>query len=70
MAADNIAALHMGLCLVEKQKDEKGIEPAHVLYEQLLSDIASQVKDELRNMCKQKLIVFHKTLNSVSFEIV
>ena len=23
MAADNIAALHMGLCLVEKKKDEK-----------------------------------------------
>ena len=62
--------VYQTLARLQKQKDEKGIEPAHVLYEQLLSDITSQVKNESRNMCKQKLIVFHKTLNSVSFEIV
>ena len=58
------------LARLQKQKEEKGIEPAHVLYEQLLSDINLQVKNELRDMCKQRLIIFHKTLNSVSFEIV
>ena len=62
--------VYQTLARLQKQKDEKGIEPAHVLYEQLLLDITSQVRDELRDMCKQKLIVFHKTLNSVSFEIV
>ena len=62
--------VYQTLARLQKQKDEKGIEPAHVLYEQLLSDINLQVKNELRDMCKQKLIVFHKTLNSVSFEIV
>ena len=62
--------VYQTLARLQKQKDEKGIEPTHVLYEQLLLDLTSQVKDELRNMCKQKLIVFHKTLNSVSFEIV
>ena len=55
---------------LQKQKEEKGIEPAHVLYEQLLLDLTSQVRDELRDMCKQKKVAFHKTLNSVSFEIV
>ena len=58
------------LARLQKQKDEKGIEPAHVLYEQLLLDLTSQVRDELRDMCKQKKVAFHKTLNSVSFEIV
>ena len=62
--------VYQTLARLQKQKDEKGIEPAHILYEQLLSDINLQVKDELRDMCKQKMIVFHKTLNSVSFEIV
>ena len=62
--------VYQTIARLQKQKDEKGIEPAHVLYEQLLSDIASQVKNELRDMCRQKLIIFHKTLNSVSFEIV
>ena len=62
--------VYQTLARLQKQKNEKGIEPAHVLYEQLLSDINLQVKNELRDMCKQKLIVFHKTLNSVSFEIV
>ena len=62
--------VYQTLARLQKQKNEKGIEPAHVLYEQLLLDLTSQVKDELRDMCKQKLIVFHKTLNSVSFEIV
>ena len=62
--------VYQTLARLQKQKDEKGIEPAHVLYEQLLLDLTSQVRDELRDMCKQKKIVFHKTLNSVSFEIV
>lgn len=58
------------LARLQKQKEEKGIEPTHVLYEQLLLDLTSQVRDELRDMCKQKKVAFHKTLNSVSFEIV
>lgn len=62
--------VYQTLARLQKQKDEKGIEPAHVLYEQLLLDLTSQVRDELRDMCKQKKIAFHKTLNSVSFEIV
>ena len=62
--------VYQTLARLQKQKEEKGIEPAHVLYEQLLLDLTSQVRDELRDMRKQKMIVFHKTLNSVSFEIV
>ena len=66
----NTIGVYKTLARLQKQKDEKGIEPAHVLYEQLLLDLTSQVRDELRDMCKQKKVVFHKTLNSVSFEIV
>ena len=62
--------VYQTLARLQKQKDEKGIEPAHVLYEQLLLDLTSQVRDELRDMYRQKKVVFHKTLNSVSFEIV
>ena len=62
--------VYQTLARLQKQKEEKGIEPTHVLYGQLLSDINSQVKDELRDMCKQKKVAFYKTLNSVSFEIV
>ena len=62
--------IYQTLARLQKQKKEKGIEPAHVLYEQLLLDLTSQVRDELRDMCKQKKVAFHKTLNSVSFEIV
>ena len=62
--------VYQTLARLQKQKEEKGIEPAHVLYEQLLLDLTSQVRNELRDMCKQKKIAFHKTLNSVSFEIV
>ena len=62
--------VYQTLARLQKQKDEKGIEPAHVLYEQLLLDLTSQVRDELRDMCKQKKVAFHKTLNSVSFEII
>ena len=62
--------VYQTLARLQKQKEEKGIEPAHVLYEQLLSDINLQVKNKLRDMCKQKKVAFHKTLSSVSFEIV
>ena len=58
------------LARLQKEKREKGIEPAHVLYEQILFDINAQVKDELRELCKQKKVKFHKTLNSVAFEII
>ena len=66
----NTIGVYETLARLQKQKEEKGIEPTHVLYEQLLLDLTSQVRDELRDMCKQKKIAFHKTLNSVSFEIV
>ena len=66
----NTIDVYQTLARLQKQKDEKGIEPAHVLYEQLLLDLTSQVRDELRDMCKQKKVAFHKTLNSVSFEII
>lgn len=66
----NTIGVYKTLARLQKQKEEKGIEPAHVLYEQLLLDLTSQVRDELRDMCKQKKVAFHKTLNSVSFEIV
>ena len=66
----NTIGVYETLARLQKQKKEKGIEPAHVLYEQLLLDLTSQVRDELRDMCKQKKVAFHKTLNSVSFEIV
>ena len=62
--------VYQTLARLQKQKDEKGIEPAHVLYEQLLLDLTSQVRDELRDMCKQKKVALHKTLNSVSFEVI
>ena len=62
--------VYQTLARLQKQKEEKGIEPAHVLYEQLLLDLTLQVRNELRDMCKQKKVAFHKTLNSVSFEIV
>ena len=66
----NTIGVYETLARLQKQKEEKGIEPAHVLYEQLLLNLTSQVRDELRDMCKQKKVAFHKTLNSVSFEIV
>ena len=66
----NTIGVYETLARLQKQKEEKGIEPAHVLYEQLLLDLTSQVRDELRDMCKQKKVAFYKTLNSVSFEIV
>ena len=66
----NTIGVYGTLARLQKQKEEKGIEPAHVLYEQLLLVLTSQVRDELRDMCKQKKVAFHKTLNSVSFEIV
>ena len=66
----NTIGVYETLARLQKQKKEEGIEPAHVLYEQLLLDLTLQVRNELRDMCKQKKVAFHKTLNSVSFEIV
>lgn len=55
---------------LQGEREGKGVSPRHVTYEKILSDINAQVKDELRNLCRQKKAKFSKTLNSVAFEVI
>lgn len=58
------------ISLLQVEKEAKNIEPTGVLFEEILSDVRSQVKEEIRQLCREKKIEFHKTINSTSFNII
>lgn len=58
------------ISLLQVEKEAKNIEPTGVLFEEILSDVRNQVKEEIRQLCREKKIEFHKTINSTSFKII
>ena len=58
------------IALLQVEKEAKNIEPSGVLFEEILSDVRNQVKEEIRQLCREKKIEFHKTINSTSFKII
>lgn len=58
------------ISLLQVEKETKNIEPTGVLFEEILSDVRNQVKEEIRQLCREKKIEFHKTINSTSFKII
>lgn len=58
------------ICMLQVEKESKNIIPAHVLFEEILADVRSQVKEEIRQLCRERKIEFHKTLNTTSFNTI
>ena len=58
------------ITLLQKEKEAKRIVPTYVVFEEILLDVREQVKEEIRQLCRERKIEFHKTLNSTSFNIV
>ena len=58
------------ITLLQKEKEAKGIVPTGVIFEEILLDVREQIKEEIRQLCRERKIEFHKTLNSTSFNII
>ena len=58
------------ITLLQVEKESKNIEPTSILFEEILADVNKQIKAEIRQLCREKKLRFHQTLNSVSFEII
>ena len=58
------------ITLLQKEKEAKGIVPTDVIFEEILLDVRNQIKEEIRQLCRERKIEFHKTLNSTSFNII
>lgn len=58
------------ISLLQVEKETKNIEPTGVLFEEILADVKKQVKEEIRELCREKKIEFRKTINSTSFNII
>ena len=58
------------ITLLQKEKEAKGIVPTDVIFEEILLDVREQIKEEIRQLCRERKIEFHKTLNSTSFNII
>ena len=58
------------ITLLQVEKESKNIEPTSILFEEILADVNKQIKEEIRQLCREKKLRFHRTLNSVSFEVI
>ena len=58
------------ITLLQVEKESKNIEPTSVLFEEILADVNKQIKAEIRQLCREKKLRFHQTLNSVAFEVI
>ena len=58
------------ITLLQVEKESKNIEPTSILFEEILADVNKQIKDEIRQLYREKKLRFHQTLNSVSFEVI
>ena len=58
------------ITLLQVEKESKNIEPTSTLFEEILADVNKQIKQEIRQLCREKKLRFHQTLNSVSFEVI
>lgn len=58
------------ITLLQKEKEAKGVMPTDVIFEEILLDVREQIKEDIRQLCRERKIEFHKTLNSTSFNIV
>ena len=54
---------------LQKRKADMNIEPTIVPLVDIQREAYKQVIDELRILTKDKLIKYHKTLNSVAFSV-
>ena len=58
------------ITLLQVEKESKNIEPTSILFEEILAGVNKQIKAEIRQLCREKKLRFHQTLNSVSFEVI
>ena len=58
------------ITLLQVEKESKNTEPTSILFEEILADVNKQIKAEIRQLCREKKLRFHQTLNSVSFEVI
>ena len=58
------------ITLLQVEKESKNIEPTSILFEEILADVNKQIKAEIRQLCREKKLRSHQTLNSVSFEVI
>lgn len=60
------------LDIIQRLSDEKKakhIVPSAVLYTEISTGLHKTVQDELNAMVKDGVLIFHRTLNSISFEV-
>lgn len=60
------------LDIIQRLSDEKKakhIVPSAVLYTEISTELHKTVQDELNAMVKDGVLIFHRTLNSISFEV-
>lgn len=55
---------------INEEKKKKKLHPTSALFSEITAAVAVAVKKEINELVKSKRIVFHQTINSLSFDAV
>lgn len=55
---------------INEEKKEKKLHPTSALFSEITAAVAVVVKKEINELVKSKHVVFHQTINSLSFDAV
>lgn len=51
-----------------REREQKNLQPFSVTMTAIQNALVSDTRDVLNELCKEKVLTFHRTLNDISFE--
>lgn len=62
---------HLAVILetILEDKETRGVSPVAADMQEIMAQVNKDVKEALNSMVKDGLLIFHRTLNSVTFEL-
>lgn len=55
---------------INEEKKEKRLHPTSALFSEITVAVTAAVKKEINELVKNKLVVYHQTISSLSFDAV
>lgn len=55
---------------INNKNEEANMSPSSASHNEIMERIKEQVREDINNLVREKKVLFHKTINGLSFEVV
>lgn len=55
---------------IVSDKAERKVEPTSALFSEIINKVTEKAKSEINQLVIDKKVTFHRTINSISFDVV